>query len=48
MIPASGKISIYSRNAAEIDGKRKQYSGPEDPGIIRRLPVVSPPGRTGI
>ncbi len=25
----------------EIDGKRKQYSGMEDRGIIRRLPAVS-------
>jgi hypothetical protein len=45
MIPTSGndrkrpdtseKITVSSRKASEIDGKRKQYSGPEDRRIIR-------------
>jgi hypothetical protein len=40
-LESSGEITVSGRKAPEIDRKRKQYSGPEDHGIIRRLPAVS-------
>jgi hypothetical protein len=32
---------VSDRKDLEIDGKRKQCSGPEDRRILRRLPTVS-------
>jgi len=40
-VERSGEITVSGRKAPEIDQKRKEYSEPEDHGIIRRLPAVS-------
>src|SRR5579871_6231116 len=38
---SSGKHTVSRGNTSEIDGKWKQYSGPENQGIFRRIPAVS-------
>jgi hypothetical protein len=48
MIPTSGKITLSRRKVLEVDGKQKQYSGPEDRGIIPATSSCFPPGRKGI
>ncbi len=40
-LESSREITVSGTKAPEIDPKWKQYSGPEDHGIIRRLPAIS-------
>jgi hypothetical protein len=44
----SGKVTVSGRKAPEINGKWKQYSRPEDRGVIPATFGCFPSSRTGI